>query len=169
MRSIFRNTLGIVAVQVVLVAPAASGQTAEPHACSYFQASDLLRITGHKDITGRGLQASKPGELAAGTTECNFVAFSMTLTTNMTPAWFARDKKMLEQSRNPWKVESVSGLGDEAYYMWDQSAANDRSVGLVFRQGSKRLTVGSFVPADSIEATKPMLMQIAKLALPKLR
>jgi hypothetical protein len=31
------------------------------------------------------------------------------------------------------------------------------------------MVVGSLVPADSLEATKPMLMQIARLTVPKLR
>src|SRR5690349_2462734 len=91
MRSGVLYTLGVTAlVQVSMAVPSASGQAAGPHACSYFQASDLLRITGRKDILGRGLQASKPGDLRAGTTECDFLSVSMTLTTDMTPEWFAR-------------------------------------------------------------------------------
>jgi hypothetical protein len=154
---------------VALASSSASGQSAEPHACTYFPASDLLRITGRKDITQQGPQASKPGETAAGTTECDFLSISMTVTSNMTPEWFARDKKMLEQGTRPWKVQPVSGLGDEAYYMSDQRSGPERSVGLAYRKGTKRVTVGSQVPADSLDAIKPMLMEIAKLALPKVR
>jgi hypothetical protein len=88
MRSVIRHALGIAAlVQVAVVAPTASGQAADQHACSLFQPSDLVRITGRKDIGVRSPQASKPGELRAGTTLCDFLNISMTLTQNMTPAW----------------------------------------------------------------------------------
>ena len=165
---VLRVTLGIAAMSFA-GATSALGQTAEPHACSYFQASDLLRITGKKDIANEGPRASKPGETGPGTTECDFLSVSMTVTSNMTPEWFARDRKMLEQGRKPWKVEPVSGLGDEAYYMWDQREGQDRSIGLAYRKGTKRVTVGSMVSADSLDATKPMLMAIARLALAKIR
>jgi hypothetical protein len=168
MRSVFRYTLGISAlVQVAVAVPVASGQSADPHACSYVQASDWLRITGRKDFLGRGPQASKPGETAAGTTECGFLTISLTVTSNMTPAWFARDRTSLEKTPDKWKVESVSGLGDEAYWMWDPRPGSNRNVGLVIRAAGKRVTVGEL--SDSVASSKPMLMQIAKLALPKVK
>jgi hypothetical protein len=170
MRSGIRHALGIAAlVQVTLVVSTASGQAADQHACSLFQPNDLLRITGRKDIGGRGPRASKPGELRAGTTECDFLNISMTLTQNMTPAWFARNRKMSEDAPDRWKVQSVSGLGDEAYYMWDPRPGSNRNVGLVFRAGSKQMAIGQLASADSIESTKPMLMQIARLLLPKMK
>ena len=165
---VLRTTLGIAAMSLA-GATSALGQTAEPHACSYFQASDLLRITGKKDIANEGPRASKPGETGPGTTECDFLSVSMTVTSNMTPEWFARDKKMLEQGSKPWKVQPVSGLGDEAYYMSDQRSGSNRSVGVVYRKGKKRITVGTMVPSDSVETIKPALLEIAKLALPKIR
>ena len=169
MRSAFGFTLGITAlVQVTVAVPVAVGQ-ADPHACSYFQASDLLRITGRKDLSGQGPQASKPGETRAGTTECDFLNVSMTVTSNMTPAWFARDRKVSEDAPDKWKVQSVSGLGDEAYYMWDPRPGSDRNVGIVYRAGGKRVSVGEMAASDSMESAKQMLMQIAKLALPKLK
>jgi hypothetical protein len=87
----------------------------------------------------------------------------------MTPAWFARDRKVSEGQPDKWKVQSVSGLGDEAYYMWDPRPGADRNVGIVYRAGGKRVSVGDMVWSDEIESTKSMLMQIAKLALPKLQ
>jgi hypothetical protein len=110
MRSVIRPAFGIaVLVQVTVVVPTAFGQAADQHACSLFQPSDLLQITGRKDIGGRGPQASKPGELRAGTTQCDFLNISMTLTQNMTAAWFARNRKMSEDAPDRWKVQSVSG------------------------------------------------------------
>ena len=67
MRSVFGLTLGITAlVHATVAVPSSVAQAADPHACSYFQASDLLQITGRKDLLGQGPQASKPGETAAG-------------------------------------------------------------------------------------------------------
>ena len=66
-------------------------------------------------------------------------------------------------------MQSVSGLGDEAYYMWDPRPGSDRNVGVVYRVGGKRVTVGELAASDSIEAAKSMLMQVAKVALPKLK
>jgi hypothetical protein len=170
MRSAVGFTLGISALLQITVASASVAQAADPHACTYFQASDVLKITGRKDVLGQGPQASKPGETLAGTTECDFLSVSMTVTSNMTPAWFARDKATLENSPYKWKVESVSGLGDEAYYMWDPRPGSNRNVGIVYRAGGKRVSVGELAAsADSIQSAKQMLMQIAKLALPKLK
>ena len=171
MRSILGLTLGISAlVHVTVAAPAADGQATDPHACTYFPASELLKITGRKDVLGEGPQASKPGDLREGTTECDFLSVSMTVTSKMTPEWFARDRKVAENNPTKWKVESISGLGDEAYYMWDPRPGSNRNVGIVYRAGGKRVSVGEMAAsADSIEAEKKMLMQIAKLALPKLK
>jgi hypothetical protein len=169
MRSAVGFTLGVTAlVQVTVAAPVMVAQAADPHACTYFQASDLLQITGRKDLLGQGPRASKPGETLAGTTECDFLNVSMTVTSNMTPAWFARDKASLEKTPDRWKVESVSGLGEEAYYMWDPRPGSDRNVGIVYRAGGKRVSVGDMVASDQMASTKSMLMEIAKLALPKL-
>ena len=166
MRSISGITLGIAALtQVSVAAPAAVGQ-ADPHACSYVVAADWLKITGRKDYANEGPRSSKPGELKEGTTECDFLTISMTVTSKMTPAWFTRDKQTSE--KNPkWKVESVSGLGDEAYWMWDPRPGENRNVGLVIRQGDKRVSIGEL--ADSVDQSKPIIMQLAKAALAKMK
>ena len=167
MRSISRYTLGISALVQITAAPVASAQAADPHACAYVQASEWLKITGRKDFLGEGPRASKPGETGAGTTECDFLSVSLTVTSNMTPAWFARDRTSLEKTPDKWKVESVSGLGDEAYWMWDPRPGSNRNVGLVIRTAGKRLSVGEL--ADSVAVSKPMIMRLAKLVLPKVK
>jgi len=169
MRSIIRCGVGITAlIQVTVAVPVAVGQAADPHACTYLTASDWLRITGKKDIGNQGPQASKPGETGAGTTECDFLSISLTVTSNMTPAWFARDKQNIEKgATDKWKVESVSGIGDEAYWMWDPRPGSDRNVGIVIRTGNKRVSIGEL--ADSVEQSKPMLMELARLTLSKMR
>jgi len=172
MRATVGITLGIVAViqAGAMHAGAQSpggGKAGDPHACSYVQASDWLQITGRKDFMGGGPRASKPGETGPGTTECDFLTISLTVTANMTPAWFARDRSMLEKTPATWKVESVSGLGDEAYWMWDPRPGPNRNVGIVIRVAGKRVTVGEL--SDSVATSKPVLMQIAKLTLSKVQ
>ena len=170
MRFGIRSVLGITALlQITVMVPTASSQAANQHACSLVQTGDLLQITGRKDLLGQGPQASKPGETLAGTTECDFLNVSMTVTSNMTPAWFARDRATTEKATDRWKVQSVPGLGDEAYYMWDPRPGSDRNVGIVYRAGGKRVSVGELAASDSMESAKQMLMKIAKLALPKLK
>lgn len=170
MRSVFGITLGIgVLVQVTVAPPVVVGQAADPHACSYFPAADLLKITGRKDFLKEGPQASKPGEAGPNTTQCDFLSVTMTVTSNMTTEWFAKTRKASEADPTRWKVQSVSGLGDEAYYMWDPRPGQERNVGVVYRVGGKRVTVGELAASDSIEAAKSMLMQVAKVALPKLK
>ena len=169
MRSIVRSGVGIAAlIQVTVAVPVAVGQAADPHACTYLSTSDWLRITGKKDIGNLGPQASKPGETRAGTTECDFLSISMTVTSNMTPAWFARDKtNAAKDTTGKWKVESVSGIGDEAYWMWDPRPGSNRNVGLVIRAGTKRVSIGEL--SASVEQSKPMLMELARLTMSKLR
>ena len=94
----------------------------------------------------------------------------MTVTSNMTPAWFARDRKMSEGTPDKWKVQSVSGLGDEAYYMWDPRPGSNRNVGLcVPGRGASACRSARWCRRTKMEATKSMLMEIARLALPKLK
>ena len=85
------------------------------------------------------------------------------------PALFARNRKISEDSPASWKVQSVSGLGDEAYYTWDMKPGPDRNVGLVLLAGSKQLAMGQFAASDSTESSKSMLMQVARLLWPNVK
>ena len=170
MRCVFQYTLGIAAVvQATVAVRVVSAQASGQHACSLFQPAELIQLTKRKDIGNQGPQPSGPPELAKGTTECDFVNVSVTLTENMTPAWFTRDRGVTEKATTRWKVQSVSGIGDEAYYMWDPRPGSDRSVGIVIRASGKRLSVGDTAPSDSIEAIKGMLLSIAKMTVPRVK
>jgi hypothetical protein len=103
MRSVIGYTLGIAAVvQVTVAVPTVSGQAAGPNACALFKPSELMRLTGRKDVGNRGPQLSGPPELAKGTSECDFLDLSFTLASYMTPAWFARDRGVSEKATDRW-------------------------------------------------------------------
>jgi hypothetical protein len=169
-RSVLRYTLGIaIGVHVGVAVRPAAGQTASPHACSLINAAELQRITGRKDFAGLSPRPSKPSELPAHMSECDFLDMSFTLTNTMTPEWFARNRDQSQTKPDRWKVQSISGLGDEGYYLWDPRPGDNRSVGIVFRSGSKQVAIGDLVPADSIEVVKSQLLSIAKLTVPRLK
>jgi hypothetical protein len=149
--------------------PTVAGQAAYPHVCTLINAAELQQITGRTDLAGLAPRASTPSELPAYMSECDFLDMSFTLTATMTPEWFDRNRKQSEARPDRWKVQSISGLGDEGYYLWDPRPGSDRSVGIVFRVGSKQVTIGDMVPSDSIELMKPKLLSLAKLTVPRIK
>ena len=170
MRSVFLYTLGIATIVYVGVAsPPAAGQAASPNACSLVDAAELQRLTGRKDILGRGPRASSPSELPNYMSECDFLEMSFTLTSTMTPEWFARNRQQSEARPDRWTVQSTSGLGDEGYYLWDPRPGPYRSVGIVFRVASKQVAIGSMAPSDSVDVMKSKLLSIAKLTIPRMK
>ena len=161
---------GIAALELSATLPsAAEAQGGPGHACALVDAAEWRTISGRKDFGNQGLQASTPEQLKQGVTQCDYLTISLTQTLNMTPEWFARVRKSSEQNPDRWKTESISGLGDEAYYLWDPRPGAFRSVGLVFRASSKQVAMGTQAPSDSIPATKQMLLELAKATAPKVK
>ena len=108
MRSAFLSTLGIATlVHVGMAVPPAAAQAASPNACSLFDAAELQQITGRKDFLGQGPRPSAPSDLPAHMSECDFLEMSFTLTTTMTPEWFARNRQQSEAKPVRWKVQSI--------------------------------------------------------------
>ena len=169
-RTIRYAIVGFAALQLFATLPrAAEVQGGPGHACALVDPAEWRSITGRKDIGNEGLQASTPEQLKPGVTQCDYLTISLTQTVNMTPEWFARNRKMSEQAPDRWKVESISGLGDEAYYMWDPRPGSDRSVGIVFRAAGKQVAIGDTAPSDSIAVAKQMLLKMAKATAPKVK
>jgi hypothetical protein len=154
-------------VQAALALPTLEAQASGPTACSLIDPAELMRVTGRKDILNRGPQAYD-GRVK-GLSECGFLELSFALTSNMTPEWFNRNREMVKNGKTEMKVEPVSGIGDEAYYMWDSRPGSNRQVGIVFRSGTKQMAIGDLAPSDSIEAYKKMTLSVAKLLAPKLK
>ena len=172
MQSAIRHALGMVTIAAVVhvgVAPrAAAAQAAKPDACAFVDAAAMVGLTGKKDLFG-GPQVMPREEVppshAGG---CHYLGVMFFLDTAITPESFARVRRGLE-TRGFFKVQSISGVGDEAYYMWDPKPGNNNAVGVVFRSGSKRVTIAENTPSDSVETMKTLLLSIAKTAAPRAR
>jgi hypothetical protein len=171
MRSVSLYLLGIAAAAHVTVGfPAAAGQSAGLDACALIDAAEVMRITGRTPFPGQGPEANDPSELPANERGCHFVELQFVLsTTPSTPESFARARQAHETTRGPFKVQSVPGLGDEAYLLWDTRPGNHRSVLVVFRSGTRKVAIEDNVQADSVEATKKMLVSVAKTAEPRMK
>ena len=169
MHPAIRYTLGIATVAQVTVAPlTASGQVAGPSACTLIDAAEWVRLTGKKDVLGRGPLLSPSDESPPNTSVCSFLSISVAVRPNMTAERFARIRQGSDP--NVWKTESISGLGDEAYYLWDsRPGGSSRSVVINYRSGSTDVGIEHVVPPDSIAATKRMLLGIAKSTASKVR
>ena len=161
MRSlILLSTLGI----AVVSAAATGGQSAAPHACSLLSDADIARVTGNPNRFKVPIQRS---ELPSGLTQCNYYALDLALTPRMTPQSFASTRKAQEGGKNV-TIESVSGVGDEAYF-YVRSRRSTNNVGIIVRAGQYQVALGNLIPADSVAWFKPKLVELAKLAVTKLR
>jgi hypothetical protein len=137
-------------------------------ACSLFDANELKRITGKKDLLGRGPEQSDPSETPKDVSECEFLGYGIYLKSPATPAVFEQERAAHEKAGR--KVQPVPGTGDAAYYWWDpRPGAGIRGVGLNYRVGSSRVIVMDQVSPDSIEAAKPVLLKIANATMARVR
>ena len=147
--------------------PAAKTQGTGPTACSIIDAVELKRLTGRTDLLRRGPVPSDPSETPKGLSECEFLGFGFSLASPATKQWF--DGARADQVKQGTKVQPISGLGDDAYYWWDPRPGTHRQVGIALRAGTSRLVIMDLVPADSVEAVKPVLLTVAKAVAGKLR
>jgi hypothetical protein len=95
-------------------------------ACAIFNAQELVRLSGLRDVLGRGPQLAAPADLPKGRSECEFLGITFGLDASMTRDWFGRTRA--DQVKNGTKVEPIPGLGDEAYYWWDPKPGSYRQV-----------------------------------------
>jgi len=144
-------------------APAQSGQTA----CSIIDAAELKRLTGLKDNLGRGPVPTDPADLPKGRSECEYLGLTFSLSSPTSTDAFARARAI--QGTGGTKIESVAGVGDEAFYWWDSGPGSSNQVGIAVRAGSRQLTVLDMTSSDSVASVKPRLLTIAKSVAPKLR
>jgi len=172
MQPAIRYALGIVTivtiVHVTVAPPTAAAQAASPNACELVDAAEMLKLTGRKDLFGKGPQVQDPSEIPQYTSGCHFLGILFLLDTAFAPERFARVRRGIE-THGTLKAQSISGVGDEAYYEWDPRPGNFQMVGLVFRSGNKRVTIGENTHSDSIETMKKWLLSIAKTAAPRVK
>jgi hypothetical protein len=131
-------------------------------ACALFEPAELMKLTGRKDVLGQGPEATETP--ASQRSECTFLEIHFSLTST-TPEVFRQTRA--QQKR--YTVQPLSGIGDEAYYMWDPRPGAYRNAGIVFRSGRKQLALGELTSSDSLESTKAMLLKVAKLVVPKVK
>ena len=162
-------SLGVLGIAVMFGARAATAQATRDasgvvHACSLFTDADIARITGRRaPITFPADTSALP----SGHTECHWVNLGAALTPNVTAQLFEATRKQQVSAKNT-TIESVSGVGDEAYF-WQRRAGGDEYVGIVFRVGQYQLALSDMLPPDSVAWLKPKLVELGKFATPKLK
>lgn len=162
MRRAIHYALGIAtAVLVTVPLRTAAGQDARPNSCALIDTAEVTRLTGKKELFGGGPgSADEDLGYPKHRSVCMFAGFIFELTTNVTPESFARGRRNSAPDR--WKVQSISGLGDEAYYLWDTRPGDGvRNVLLEVRSGSKGVGIEKLTSSDSVEVVKKMLFSIA--------
>lgn len=145
-------------------AQAPTGKTADIHACSLLADADIGRITGRPNRLNVPPERT---EMPNGVTTCNYVGLDVTLYPRVTPQSFQATRKTEEAGKDV-TVESVSGVGDEAYFSV-RARRSSSNVGIIVRRGAYQLALGDRMPADSVAWMKPKLVELAKLALTKLK
>ena len=102
-----------------------------------------------------------------GVTTCSYVGLDMTLYPRVTPENFQTMRKR-EEATTGVTVESAAGVGDEAYFSV-RGRRSSSNVGIIVRRGTYQLALGDRMPADSVAWMKPKLVELAKLAITKLK
>ena len=152
--------LGVtLAVQLTALSTAA-GQGARPNACALIDAAEVTRLTGTKDVSEKPESVDADFKYPKNKSVCMYADLIFELTTDATPESFARTPRATDSR---FKMQPISGLGDEAYYLWDATPnAGVRSVLIVFRSGSKRVAIERLTTSDSIDVVKKMLLPVAR-------
>jgi hypothetical protein len=168
MQRIDRMSLGVAGIVAMVGVRAATAQVSKGasgvvHACSLFTDADIARITGRAAVNWPADTSALP----SGHTECHWVNLGAALTPKVTPEQFAATRKRQEAAKDI-AVASVSGVGDEAYFM-ERKTGGEQYVGIVFRVGQYQLALSDALPADSVAWLKPKLVELAKFAAPKLK
>ena len=162
-------TLGTIATSLALTVATtpAAAQGGGPTACSIIDPGGLERLTGLKDVLGRGPVPTDPSELPKGRTECEYLGLTFSLSTLAAPKE-AFDRNRAITGKGGTSVEAVSGVGDDAFYWWDAKPGSYNQVGIAVRAGNQQLTVLDLTSSDSIPTVKPRLLAIARSLVPKL-
>jgi hypothetical protein len=139
-------------------------------ACSLLTAADIRRITGRSDLA---TSRPEPEELPGHSNCIHSGAFDIGVTVDETSRVMfdrMRDTYSRAPSRLGYRVETVSGLGDAAYFLMDK----DR-VKVTTLVGQNELTIAlakiSMLPGElpPEPTAKAMALNLAKAAAAKLR
>jgi len=108
-----------------------------------------------------------PADLPKGRSECEYLGLTFSLSSLASADEFARRRAI--EAKGGTKVESVTGVGDDAFYWWDPKPGSLNQVGIAVRTGNRQLTVLDLTSSDSVPSAKPPLLAIAKSLVPTLR
>lgn len=168
---IFTLCLGaVVTLQLSAAASAAQAPASPPkgqaavHACSLVSEADIQRVTG---TTNRMNTPPSRSDTPSGGTQCNYVGLDIALTPGVNAQNFQTNRASAAQQRGT-TTEPLTGVGDEAYY-YIRARSSSSGVGVVFRVGTYQVALGDNVPSGSVEAFKPKIVELAKIAAAKLR
>ncbi len=133
-------------------------------ACALLSAAEIKQATGRNDV------ARSPGqaEEAPYTSNCQYWgAIDITIHLGgQTKVMFARERDTYAKApaRLGYKVERISGLGDDAYYLSSSGRAEVRT-----RVGETELAVSLSDTLPPEADAKSMAINLAKAAVAKLR
>ena len=171
MRRITRISLGIMAAVFTSAAlsPVGAQGSGGADVCALIDAAEVVRITGRTPRNGKGPEANDASDFKRGERGCHFVDLQFVLVTPETRESFASTRKIHEGVRQAFKTQTVAGLGDEAYLMWDPTPGKYRPVMVVFRSGNKKVAIEDQTSSDSVEVMKKALLSIAKTVVPRMK
>jgi hypothetical protein len=170
-RGITRISLGIMAAAFTSAAPSPVGAQGSggTDVCALIDAAEVARITGRTPPDGQGPKANDASDFRRGERGCRFVDLQFVLVTPETRESFASTRKIYEDVRQPFKTQTVAGLGDEAYLTWDPTPGKYRPVMVAFRSGNKKVAIEDQTSSDSVEVMKKALVAIAKTVVPRMK
>ena len=107
--------VGVHGLGIGSVAPAQSARKPEPlaqggvTACSIIDPAALKRLTGLKDILGRGPVPTDPSELPKGRSECEYLGLTFSLSSLASTDAFARARAIQGRGRNESRIRRWCG------------------------------------------------------------
>jgi hypothetical protein len=144
-------------------APSAGTRSQTVAACLVLTPQEIERISKLRNTFNMPPEGEGVSTTATG---CHYLEFDFQLTRPMTrEAFIARRDR---EARSGHKIQPVSGVGDDAYF-WEQPSASNGLLAIGLRVGQSEFGIQVMLPADSVAVMKPVLLELAKAAAPKLR
>jgi len=167
-----RTSLTQIGVALLILAtggPAVAQQTASgvngKHACALLSAAEIRQLAGRKDLATSPANA----EERPFTSNCQYwgAGFDITLHIgNQTKVMFGRERDTYAKApaKLGYKIEPISGLGDDAYYMTYNGKAEARAM---LGEIELAISLSGKIPPDA--EAKKLAISLANAALAKLK
>jgi hypothetical protein len=153
---------------VTAVAPAVAQKTGNgingKHACALLSPAEIQQLTGRKDVA----RTTEKPEESQFSSNCQFWgAFDITLHIgNQTKVMFGRERDTYAKApaKLGYKIERISGLGDDAYYMTYNGKLEVRAM---LGEIELAVSLSGKLPPDA--EAKKMAFSLAKAAAAKMK